>query len=185
MNTKINNKNGFSLIELVLVMALLAFLGVGAFTLMMASNQATQRMTETQENQSELRVAASYITTRLRQNDTSGAVSLRSHENLPSEALVIEELYFGEIFENWIYLDDGILKEIIISPGQELREDFSYTIAEIDLFVVELDKELSGIWISVGRNNDSSPKTVEWFHHIKSKGENHQISFNAGGELVE
>ncbi|SDZ03884.1 DUF4860 domain-containing protein [Tindallia californiensis] len=174
---KIRQPQGYSLIELILVMALLVFLGLGTFTLIIASNEATHRMVDRQDQQSQRRVAASYINTRLRQNDKAGAVSLRTDPALPSEALVIEEVYFGEIFENWIYQEDGKLKEIIISPGQERRQDFSYIITEIDFFDVEKDPVLGGLWLSVGHNLETDEgypsedvRRLEWFYHIKTEG---------------
>lgn len=173
---KIRQQQGYSLIELILAMALLVFLGLGTFTLIIASNEATHRMVDSQDQQSQRRVAASYINTRLRQNDQAGAVSLRTDPALPSEALVIEEVYFGESFENWIYLEDGKLKEIIISPGQELRQDFSYTITEIDFFDVEKDPVLGGLWLSVGHKLETGEgypseevQRLEWFYHIKTE----------------
>ena len=182
MMVKMKNKQGYSLIELILVMALLVFLGVGTFTLMAASNHATQRMIDGQDHQAELRVASSYVTTRLRQHDDADAVSIRSHPNLPGEALVIEELYFGEAFENWIYFQEGQLKEVIISPEQEPRDEFGYVIAEIDTFSVTLDPELSGVWVTISLDAEEKERSVEWFHHLKtSKIETH-LSGIPGGE---
>lgn len=175
-------KAGYSLVELILVMALLIFLGISTFTLMMASNHATQGMIAGQDHRSELRIASSYVTTRLRQHDEAEAISIGSHPTISGEALVIEELYYGEKFENWIYYQEGALKEIIISPDQVLRDDFAYIIAEIDSFSITMDPELSGLWVHMSRQGQTKEYSVEWFHHLKASEKSAGFSALDGGE---
>ena len=67
---------GFSVIELLVALALLALLGGSIMTVIGAGSSAYDRMLSDRGALSEARIAMSYITVRLRQNDLAGAISI-------------------------------------------------------------------------------------------------------------
>jgi len=96
-------------LEILLITSLLLLFGVTTYTLVSAGGRAYGRVMDKREDSVSLRVALSYLTTQLRQNDTDGAVLLR--EESCGECLVLRRRYDGETYETRIYLDDGRLWE--------------------------------------------------------------------------
>ena len=136
----LRRRQGHSLTELLLVMALLLFFGTASFTLMAAGNRASQQVMDQQQAQSQLRTAAAYLNTRLRQQDTQGGITLRVHPETGEKALVLTEDYFGETWETWVYHREGTLWEVQVLPGDPVRDDFSFEIAQVDTFEVTMSE---------------------------------------------
>ncbi|SMP62882.1 DUF4860 domain-containing protein [Anoxynatronum buryatiense] len=136
----LHHRQGHSLTELLLVMALLLFFGTASFTLMAAGNRASQQVIDRQQAQSQLRTAAAYLNTRLRQQDSQNAVTLRPHPETGQTALVLTEVYYGELWETWVYHRDGTLREVQVIPGDPVRDDFSFKIALLDTFEVAMEE---------------------------------------------
>ena len=64
------------------------------------------------------RTAFSYITEKIRQNDTSSAVSIGTLDDVPS--IILSQEVEGEIFHTYLYEYDGYLTELLTRPGLDL-----------------------------------------------------------------
>ena len=76
MKSKIVEPNGYSLIEMMIVMMLLVLFGLGIFMLAATSSTTYQKLVEDKETAGELRIASSYLMTKIRQNDRMGAIRI-------------------------------------------------------------------------------------------------------------
>lgn len=108
----IKTKSGYTLVELVLVMAILGILGGTLVAVTGVGSKAFSRINGEFSAQSEARAAMSFITVKLRQNDMSGIISIdTAHMN----ALKIDPPMDAGVDNCWyIYFDpsDKKLKEI-------------------------------------------------------------------------
>ena len=77
-----------------------------------------QRMTERDRMVYENRTAVQYLTTRVRQADTAGGISVRDFMGL--DALVLGEIFEGEVYETKLYCHDGWLMELYAAEDAEL-----------------------------------------------------------------
>ena len=73
---------GFSVIELLIALTLMAFMATSLLTIISTGSGAFQRVLDDKNAQSEARIALSYITVKLRQNSSLGRVSI-----VPSDSL--------------------------------------------------------------------------------------------------
>ncbi|MEN1761226.1 DUF4860 domain-containing protein [Anoxynatronum sibiricum] len=158
---------GHSLTELLLVMALLLFFGTASFTLMAAGNSASQQVIDRQQAQSQLRTAAAYMNTRLRQQDRQNAVTLRPHPETGHTALVLTEVYYGELWETWVYHREGTLREVQVIPGDPVRDDFSFEIALLDTFEVEME-EGTTLHFQMGVNGEDQTLMRSGYYRLKA-----------------
>jgi prepilin-type N-terminal cleavage/methylation domain-containing protein len=69
MKLKVKNENGFTLVELITAMAIMSILIAGYFSLFFAGEQTYDVVYDGYKIQNEARVAMSYITVKIRQND--------------------------------------------------------------------------------------------------------------------
>lgn len=134
MQKKMRNNQGRALTELLLVMVILLFFVTATFVMVVAGQQASQKLIHRQEGLSELRTAYAYLNTRLRQHDEADAVSLRPHPFIGTTALVIEEEYYGISLETWVYFSQGYLREVLVNPSDSIDDDISFPIAKLHGF---------------------------------------------------
>ncbi len=73
---QIKRNNGQSLIELIIVMSMIALLGGVLLGLVSTGGSAYQKVSSTQDLQREARLALSYVTVKVRQNDVQGGIPL-------------------------------------------------------------------------------------------------------------
>ncbi|MBE0449624.1 MAG: DUF4860 domain-containing protein [Clostridia bacterium] len=135
------NEKGYSLVEMAVGMLLLLIFGTALLTLTASSAGSYERLVNEKAIDTEFRIASSYLTTKLRQNDRSGAVVLISQDTEPGVAIKISEDLSGEIYETWIYVADGFLKEVMIPAGVAFDGDYAFVIAEIDQMELIDDEE--------------------------------------------
>jgi len=76
MRTRCSDENGFTVVELIVALSLIAILGASLFTMIGAGKSVFARVTGESDAQSEARIALSYVTVRLRQGDSLGAIEL-------------------------------------------------------------------------------------------------------------
>ena len=108
MSMRTRSDAGF--LEIILIAALILLFGATTFTLVSAGGDAYDRLLEQRDIDITLRVALSYITTQLRQNDIAAAVQVR--DGVSGEYLTLRRESGGEVYETRIYLDSGWLKEV-------------------------------------------------------------------------
>lgn len=62
-----------------------------------------------------------YLTMKLRQNDRKNSIAIKKLEQ--QSALVLKEMLEDEIYETWIYIDEGYLKELYIKQGDSFKRE--------------------------------------------------------------
>ncbi|MCA0384407.1 MAG: DUF4860 domain-containing protein [Firmicutes bacterium] len=132
MKSKIVEPNGYSLIEMMIVMMLLVLFGLGIFMLAATSSTTYQKLVEDKETDGELRIASSYLMTKIRQNDRMGAIRIEKSAINSEDALVIEETLGNEVYETWIYVSDGVLREATVLKEAMPSDDVSFEVAKVD-----------------------------------------------------
>ena len=83
-------QSGFSVAELLIALALLAFLSTSLLTIIGAGGGAFQNILDEKSAQSEARIAISYITVKLRQYSSRGMVSIIPSDSLTSGKNVLK-----------------------------------------------------------------------------------------------
>ena len=144
--------NGRALIETLSAMLLLILLGAGCFSLSVSSFGAYQRLNDAKEKSTELRVASSFITTKIRQNDITGGIDVKPEPITGNNALVIYENLDGESYATWIYYSAGYLMEALVLEHEEPSLDVSQKIAKVDDFKIEYNLDEQKISTTVGIN---------------------------------
>lgn len=123
---------GYTLVELMLVMLLLALFGIVIMTLIQSGSTAYAKVVENRNAESDARIALNYLDVRLRQNDELGAVRVEENPLGPGNALVITEEYDGVNYHTWVYFLDGTLYECaLLLEGEEVQVDRSEPIAQL------------------------------------------------------
>ena len=149
----IKNENGYSFIETAIVMMLLLLFSLGIFLLAATTSTTYESLVEDKTETEELRIASSYIVTKLRQNDRSDSVTVDYKTLEFSEALVISETITDEIYETWIYLDQGTLRELTLLKDEPLNLDMSFEIAKVDTLKMNVDKKSIVFSLSKGETS--------------------------------
>lgn len=130
MNSK--SDAGYSLIEMLIAMMLLVIFGLGIFVLAASATTTYENLVEEKQATEDARIGMSYLVTKLRQNDRVDAVRVAPLFNGSGDALVIRELFEGERYETWIYVNDGYLREATITEDMVVSDDLSFEIAKAE-----------------------------------------------------
>ena len=156
MKAKWVSESGYSLIEMTIAMLLLVVFGLAVFMLAAASTSTYETLVDDKNTSEELRVASSYLVTKLRQNDQKDAISLESNLLFDSEALTIREVIEDETYVTWIYVNGGILREATVLEGVEPDDDLSFEIAKVDEMVIRVNDQ--SIYIALEKGNRKIPE---------------------------
>ena len=106
------------MLEIVFVMALLGLFGITTYTLVMTGADTYSRLLNERDDNSNLRVAVSFISMKIRQNDVEGTVGIV--ELSSGTALSIKEVIEDEIYETLVYQYDGAVYELFHEYGDDL-----------------------------------------------------------------
>lgn len=139
--------------EAIATMLLLIVLGVGIFSLTVSSTSAYKRLYNGKNLQSELRVALSFVQMKIRQNDLKNAIRVEENPVNGGPAVVIREKIGDEVYETWIYQDDGKLREVLVLEGETPSNDLSFEIADLDGFSATIDKNLLNLSVWMDRED--------------------------------
>lgn len=123
------------------------FLLCSAFTILIGS-RVYENIHARDDIAFETTTALSYITNKVRQNDTAGAITLRNDGE--TEILVLTSVFDKQKYETWIYQMDGGLYELFtaadsgldITAGQKIMDGgpVSFSIDDSSLLTVSLDE---------------------------------------------
>ena len=97
-------------VDNLLVLLLFSVLAVCILSVLLTGAEAYQRLSTRDQLSYDQRTAAQYLTTRVRQADRLGDVSIRSFDG--QDALVLTENIEGSTYETLIYCYDGYLREL-------------------------------------------------------------------------
>ncbi|MDR1615552.1 MAG: DUF4860 domain-containing protein [Syntrophomonadaceae bacterium] len=148
MKYSVKNEKGYSLIEIAFVMILISLFGLTTYTLVAVGAKSYETMLYEREDHSNLRVALSYISTRVRQADVENDIRLEKIDG-SSDALVISSAVDDDVYETWIYQYDSHLYELF--KPQEIDFDPAYgtSLVAIGGMDLSLSQDRQGINIKV------------------------------------
>lgn len=154
---KVISKAGHSTIELILVMLLLILFSVSTLSLVASSSNAYIETVRKNETLSNLRVAQSYLYTKVRQGLEADAISLRSYSGVPGDCLVISNDNSEDKYETVIFVKEGELRESLVLSDTGFDPEESFTVVKLDELKLELipEKGLSfeTVLLADGREN--------------------------------
>ncbi|MDR3543324.1 MAG: DUF4860 domain-containing protein [Desulfosporosinus sp.] len=139
---KIKNTKGFTIVELLVAMAIFAILGTMLLTMMNTGANLYRNANATMDAQSNARIAMSYITVKIRQNDVLNQIYIDNTSYPPLKVLTINDAANpGNTF--WIYIDNGKLREqygntvtgfddVNLGSGEEIADIKSFTTYSVD-----------------------------------------------------
>lgn len=156
MKDKWVSESGYSLIEMTIAMLLLVMFGLAVFMLAASSTTTYEKLVDDKNTSEELRVASSYLVTKLRQNDQKEAISLESNLLFDSEALTIREVIGDETYITWIYISDGVLREVTVLEGVEPSDDLSFEIAKVDEMAIRVSDQ--SVYIALEKGDRTIPE---------------------------
>lgn len=125
---KKNNMGG------ILVLLVFAIFMVSILMVLLTGADVVQSLNQRDQASYSRRTAVQYLSTRIRQADRDGAVSVRSFAG--QDALVLSETIDGATYETLVYCFDGYLRELFSELGLEQEPEFGEKILPADRFSV-------------------------------------------------
>jgi hypothetical protein len=132
----IGKNRGSTSIESIAVLVLLILAGICLFTLSISSTSAYSRLYDGKEASVQARVALSFVSMKIRQNDVSGGVEIKPNPVNGGNALVIHEAYNGQNYDTWIFWDEGRLYEALVLGGEAPSREVSLEIIAVEGFEI-------------------------------------------------
>lgn len=105
-----NQDESRHMVDILFIIALFCVFAVSALMLVIIGADVYKKTVQSMDSNFSQRTSYSYITEKLRQNDTTGAVSITSFGD--SDAICITETYNDTDYLTYLYLYEGSLCEI-------------------------------------------------------------------------
>ena len=134
------------LIDVLFSLALFCVFAVSALAVVIMGADVYAGITENMDRNFTTRTSVAYLSEKIRQNDTSGGVSIGEMDG--GTALVLEQSYDGVAYQTWIYLHDGSLMELFIRKGSAFSPENGNAIMELRAFSAELDGKLCSFTVT-------------------------------------
>ena len=106
------------IVDILFVLALFGVFAVSALSLVTIGADVYQHTVEDMGENYESRTAVSYITEKVRQNDTADSILLTTLEDVPALCMVSQPE--GDTYCTYLYLYDGHLKELFMKQDASL-----------------------------------------------------------------
>jgi len=133
-------------IDVVFVLLLLALFAAASFTLVLIGTKQYRFVTNTMSDNHEKRIISSYLSEKIRQNDTADSIDIVNLKGIDALSFSSEEN--GIAYTTYIYYYENALREIVVTPssvfslssGQEIiaLQDFSPEFASPSLIRVNI-----------------------------------------------
>ena len=116
-----SNIGGFTLVPVLFVLTLFLLLSVMAVAVILAGSNVYEKITANMDKNYDQRVTLSYLTTKIRQNDSRGNIFVTKING--ADMLAIKEVYGLDEYVTYIYYDsdpeeagndDGYIREIFL-----------------------------------------------------------------------
>lgn len=157
-------KKGFTLVELMVVIALIGILGTMIATYVISSSNNAANIKNNYESLSEARIAMSYVTTLIRENDKKDAIDINTSN--PTNFLVETRKSYDDGTEKDVkyeiqYRENKLLE--VLTVDHSTRETEIARITSFDIHYIKDGKgnDTNEINITIGYKKDS--KTPEKF----------------------
>jgi hypothetical protein len=154
------DQNGKTAVELMLVMVLLLLFSMAALTLVASGSETYVETVKKGDVASELRIAQSYLHTKMRQNNVVGAIRIGTFKGIDSDCLIIKDNDYGSDFITVIYVQEGKLYEALIPDDGIPTRDISFEICKLDGFLME-EEIGKGVKLRTWLMGDDGEKSLE------------------------
>lgn len=122
-------------IDMIFVIALFTVFAATAFLVVLIGAKQYQTTADNMNYNYEVRTAASYITEKIRQNDTSCEIAIRTVDNV--DVLAISSVENDTSYITYLYYYDGWLRELFVSDSSVFTLGAGQKIVEISDFSAE------------------------------------------------
>lgn len=123
------------MIDFLFPVALFFVFALSALTVLLLAAKIYQSTTESSSLNYTSRTSLSYISEKIHQNDSDGAVTLGTFDGC--DALIMKQTAGSETYYTYIYADGKELKELFIKEGAPAKASAGRTILEIEDFSME------------------------------------------------
>ncbi len=124
--------------EIIFVLALFCIYTLSSLFLSVLGADIYRKNVESSEENYNIRTSVLYLTEKTRQNETIGSV--RVDTAVGGDALVLSKDYGdGDIYETWIYAEEGYLCEVLVAPETEIVEGTGQKIMPISKMALTLN----------------------------------------------
>ena len=123
-------------IDTVFVLALITLFAATAFMLVLIGAKQYRYVTDSMNENYEDRTVSSYLTEKIRQNDTKDSISIVTLEGTTALSLVTTEDDFRYI--TYIYFYEGVLRELVVTENSVFTLSSGQEIMELQAFSPEL-----------------------------------------------
>lgn len=127
-------------IDFLFPIALLFVFAASSLSVVLFAADAYQKTAASSEHNHELRTALDYVTEKIRQGDTAGAVSVGTFDG--HKSLIIRQSYGEQEYVTYIYEHDGYLKELFIRNDAQANASAGAEIAQIHSFDVSCEDRM-------------------------------------------
>lgn len=160
MKQKKQNKQGYILLELVMMVALIFLFGMAIYQIISQGKSTKEKIIARKTAQIDARIALSFLNVKIKQNDIKDRIKIKVFEQNQKNALVIEERTLDTNYDRWIYYYDGKLYECITDVGEQPIEELSTQIAVINDFNISYTKNKRAIINKIDYSYKLSDKVV-------------------------
>lgn len=123
------------MIDIIFTLALFCVFAASALLVVLIGANVYQNTTSLMDQNFDTRTSLTYVSTKIRQNDTAGGVSIGELGGV--KALVLTQEIDGESYNTWIYHYDGALWEIFAAKDSAAAPADGQKIMDVASFDME------------------------------------------------
>ncbi len=139
-------------IDVLFVLTLFALYTLSSLFLAVIGANIYQQNVSASEANYNIRTSSLYLTEKARQSESAGNIRVDSFGD--GDALVLSRTVNEQVFETWIYVENGSLSEILVPAGTQLIPGIGQKIMPLKDLALTLD-EIGLLKIYVTDNNDN------------------------------
>lgn len=168
---KYTNNRGNSLIELIMFMMLFILFCLTTYTIIYSGSEAQQKISDNKDAQIDARIALSYISVKLRQNDEAGKISIEKNPINGENAIVIRNRADEEYFDTWIFCSDNTIYEFIGLPDETPDIDLSIAIIQSEAldYSINYDQQSNSINSKITYQYGKTKKEISSSMHLRAE----------------
>ena len=126
-------------LDLLLILVLMcAFTGFALIIVSIGANAYNNVLISVEDN-SQLRLPLTFISNKIHQSDELGSVILTNKDNIT--ALVLKSRDSKNTYENWIYVYEGNLCELLVKSGDNFALSSGIKVMSLDKLTMEMKSD--------------------------------------------
>lgn len=145
--------------DFIFTLILFSVFAICALTLIIIGAGVYRQTAERMENNYTARTALSYITEKIRQHDTSGAVAAETIQD--RSVLILTDEFDGQRYCTYIYEYDGMLKELMVKAETDLQLSAGQDILKVCQFAISEPQDGYFKYSVTDKNSRSSEASIK------------------------